>query len=283
MIKGVRLGFGIALGKLLLLTVVLTAVLSAVISLNYLSSVINSNATITGSQDVFSKKPYIVLSVEVSHPRIRDLKLREGVYVYETAPRLIEYEGIYYEKWVYNVSGLGGSKWSVIVSLYPYLVKPNRTVGLIPIVERHVIDLSGVARFINYTAGNRTTIVDETLPPTTSYCIDILVAPPWFVYVRPGGRLTVRAEAEVPDPAGVSIAEERFSVGEEIVSCRSPSGRCFQVTSELTERFLRGGKLIYQRVTAYRFIIDAEYGMVVLLEKYVGPDLVSRISLEEWS
>lgn len=235
-------------------------------------------------------------SVHVDRPRVRNLNPREGVYVYETAPTVIPYEGIVYWRWVYNLAKQADSKWSVTSTNQGYLIKPNRTVEFIPVISRIVVDVSGLAIYENYTAGNRTDVLNEELLPTTNDCILILVAPPWFIYLEPGEKVTInsvvtylRPGGGVParedigfPPPGQEIVREELTVGDEVIPCNSPTGKCFEVTSNLDMRFLEDDRLTHQRTNRYRFLVDAEYGIVVLLEEYIGQDVVMRISLVSW-
>jgi len=249
------------------------------------------------SQDSSSSEgPARLVSVQVDRPRVRSLSPREGVYVYETAPRKIPFEGIYYERWVYNLAEEDGSKWLVTGTNYAYLIKHNRTMEFIPVIYRYTIDASGLAINENYTVGDNTTVVGWELPPVTNYCIQIPVAPTWFIYLTPGERITinvvvtylrpgggVKVNEEIGfPPRGQELVDERFAVGDEIIPCYSPSGKCFEVRSELSKRFLEDGRLTYQRTNRYHILIDAVYGIVILLEEYVGEDVVMRVSLVSW-
>jgi hypothetical protein len=197
---------------------------------------------------------------------------------------------------VYNLAKQADSKWSVTSTNQGYLIKPNRTIELSPLFHGSWL-MCLVWLFIeNYTAGNRTDVLNEELLPTTNDCILILVAPPWFIYLEPGEKVTInsvvtylRPGGGVParedigfPPPGQEIVREELAVGGEVIPCNSPAGKCFEVTSNLDMRFLEDDRLTHQRTNRYRFLVDAEYGIVVLLEEYIGQDVVMRISLVSW-
>lgn len=218
------------------------------------------------------------LEFKVTGVKVRDLEPPIGVFVYKTSVDITG-EGPKYEVWIYNVSKINKTTYLITRKVVIYV--NGRKFG--SYVETYVIR-NNVVYFIDSRTGNVIYRFNTTAAPVSPDCISLLVAPPFWPYVKEGAKWKVVATRHeefrytmVPFTLNYRAVEQAQVIG--ITKCNGPSGKCYIIKStvDIYYRNPRTG-VEEHKVRTYEFYIDYKTG-IITYAKYSGTGLTKPIEI----
>lgn len=211
----------------------------------------------------FGKGIVINRKFSVVGVKVRDLKPPVGIFIYKTSTDVTG-EGFKYEVWIYNVSKLNNTAYLIIRNVTIFMNdKPFSNY-----IETYIVK-NNIVYFIDAKTGNVVYKFNVVEAPVSPDCVSLLVAPPFWPYVREGAkwRVTLTAYEEyrylrVPYVLKYRAVEEAQVVG--ITKCNGPSGKCYIVKSRVIMYIEnpKTGKIEKQKVYTYEFYVDYKTGVV---------------------